>query len=336
MSAIVVEELSKSYRVSEKQPGFAGAVRHFFRREHRTVQAVRDVSFRIEPGEFVGFLGANGAGKTTTLKMLTGLLRPSSGKVEVAGHFPFARQRRFLERITLVMGQKQQLIWDLPALDSLRVNAAVYDVPSDVATARIRELAEMLDVQDKLKQPVRKLSLGERMKCELLAALLHHPEILLLDEPTLGLDVNAQDAIRRFLKEYNQRYGATVLLTSHYMADIVALCPRVLLMHRGRMMYDGSLSGLSERYAPHRQVRVELPLPVAATELAQYGEVESCEGRHAVLLVERQAITQIVARVLSELRPLDLSVTDPPIENVVGRLFSGSELHSAPGSGDPA
>jgi ABC-2 type transport system ATP-binding protein len=228
------------------------------------------------------------------------------------------------------MGQKQQLLWDLPALDSLRVNAAVYDVPSEVATKRIQQLAEMLELQDKLRQPVRKLSLGERMKCELLAALLHHPEILLLDEPTLGLDVNAQDAIRRFLKEYNQRYGATVLLTSHYMADIVALCPRVLLVHRGQLIYDGSLSGLTEQYAPYRQVRLELPEPVEAAQLRRYGEVESCVGRHAVLLVERAAITQSVERVLRELRPLDLSVTDPPIENVVGRLFSSTDPLQVP------
>src|ERR1041384_4362698 len=209
MADIRVEELSKSYRVAARAPGVAGALRHLVRREHKEIQAVRSVSFEVAPGEIVGFLGANGAGKTTTLKMLTGLIRPSSGQATVAGQVPFERKRAFLESITLVMGQKQQLIWDLPALDSLRVNAAVYDIAPREASTRTAELAEMLDVAEQLNQPVRKLSLGERMKCELLAALLHRPKILMLDEPTLGLDVNAQDAMRRFLREYNREFGAT-------------------------------------------------------------------------------------------------------------------------------
>src|SRR4051794_37972454 len=272
MAAISVRELSKSYRVAVKQPGLRGALRHLLRREQREIQAVRAVSFEVAPGEIVGFLGANGAGKTTTLKMLTGLIRPSAGQAMVAGQVPFERKRAFLESITLVMGQKQQLLWDLPALDSLKVNAAVYEIAPHEASRRIAELAEMLDVQEQLAQPVRKLSLGERMKCELLAALLHRPKILLLDEPTLGLDVNAQDAMRRFLREYNREFGATVLLTSHYMADIVALCPRVLLIHDGRLIYDGSLAGLVERFAPYRQVRLELAAPAERELLEHFGE----------------------------------------------------------------
>jgi ABC-2 type transport system ATP-binding protein len=321
MAAIAVDGLGKTYRVAEKEPGVLGTLRHFVHRRQREVRAVHDVSFKVEPGEIVGFLGANGAGKTTTLKMLTGLLRPSAGKAEVLGHEPFARSRAFLEQITLVMGQKQQLMWDLPALDSLRVNAAVYDVPEDEARRRIAELSELLGIGRELSQPVRKLSLGERMKCELMAALLHQPRLLLLDEPTLGLDVNAQDAIRRFLAEYNQRHGATVLLTSHYMQDIVALCPRVILIHEGRLIYDGSLSGLIERFAPYRQVKVELSQPESAEALARFGSVESVEGRSAVLIVDRAELTRTVERLLLELKPLDLAITDPPVEQVVGRLF---------------
>ncbi|HEX2735229.1 MAG TPA: ATP-binding cassette domain-containing protein [Polyangiaceae bacterium] len=322
---IMARALCKSYRVAAKEPGVAGALRHFFRREYKDVEAVKGVSFEIERGEFVGFLGANGAGKTTTLKMLTGLLLPSSGELRVSGHFPFDRRSDFLKRITLVMGQKQQLMWDLPALDSLRVNAAVYDLPKLQAERRIAELAEMLEIESKLTLPVRKLSLGERMKCELLAALLHEPEVLMLDEPTLGLDVNAQDSIRRFLKDYNQTRRATVLLTSHYMADIVALCPRVLLIHEGRLVYDGSLEALTERVAPYRQLRLELPELVSRERLATYAEVELLEGRKVVLSVDRAQVTNVVARVLAELKPLDLGVTDPPIEQVIGRVFAGQK-----------
>jgi ABC-2 type transport system ATP-binding protein len=321
MPDIRVVDLCKSYSIAVKGPGFGGAVRHLFRREHREIRAVQSVSFDVEPGEVVGFLGANGAGKTTTLKMLTGLIRPTSGQAAVLGEVPFERKRKFLESITLVMGQKQQLLWDLPAIDSLQVNAAVYDIAPPEAALRIARLAQLLDVDEQLRQPVRKLSLGERMKCELLAALLHRPRILLLDEPTLGLDVNAQEAIRRFLREYNREFGATVLLTSHYMADIVALCPRVLLIHEGRLIYDGSLSGLVERFAPYRQVRLDLAEPLAREALARFGEVETLDGLRAVLIVERARLTETVARVLAELKPRDLAVSDPPVEQVVGRLF---------------
>jgi viologen exporter family transport system ATP-binding protein len=321
MPDIQVVDLCKSYRVAVKGAGIGGALRHLVRREHREVRAVQSVSFDVEPGEVVGFLGANGAGKTTTLKMLTGLIRPTSGRALVAGEVPFDRKRHFLQNITLVMGQKQQLIWDLPALDSLKVNAAVYDIPAPEAEARIARLAALLDVAEQLRQPVRKLSLGERMKCELLAALLHQPKILMLDEPTLGLDVNAQDAMRRFLREYNREFGATVLLTSHYMADIVALCPRVLLIHEGRLIYDGSLSGLVERFAPYRQVRLDLAEPLERAVLERFGEVEALDGLRAVLIVERSRLTETVARVLAELKPRDLAVSDPPVEQVVGRLF---------------
>ncbi|MEM6459562.1 MAG: ATP-binding cassette domain-containing protein, partial [Planctomycetota bacterium] len=258
MSAVCVENLRKTYRVADKQPGVVGTLRHFVKRKHREIEAVRGVSFAIEPGEIVGFLGPNGAGKTTAIKMLTGLIHPTSGGVRVLGHEPFRRRAEFLRQITLVLGNKQQLLWDLPAMDSLRVNAAVYAIPEDEAHRRIAGFAEMLELDKELTQPVRKLSLGQRMKCELIAALLHHPKVLFLDEPTLGLDVNAQTAVRRFLREYNRENGASVLLTSHYMADITALCERVVVIHEGRVLYDGTLDGVVQRFAPLREVRLEL------------------------------------------------------------------------------
>ncbi|MBD2301005.1 MULTISPECIES: ATP-binding cassette domain-containing protein [Nostocales] len=321
MPHIFVENLSKSYPVAIKEPGLAGTITHFFRRTYRSIQAVENVSFEITPGEVVGFLGPNGAGKTTTLKMLTGLIHPSSGTVRVAGHIPFLRQEAFLQKITLVMGQKQQLIWDLPAIDSLKINAAVYDISDQEFSHRLRELTEMLNLQGKLTQPVRKLSLGERMKAELLAALLHRPQVLFLDEPTLGLDVNAQVAVRDFLRDYNQRYQATVLLTSHYMADITALCQRVLLIHQGKLMYDGSLDGLLERFAPYREVHVELAQPLSREKLKSYGDVQSVDGRAVCFMVEQPALTRTVSQILSELEVIDLEVKEPPIEEVIGKVF---------------
>jgi ABC-2 type transport system ATP-binding protein len=350
MSIITVENLSKTYPVAVKEPGLRGTFTHFFRRTYRDVKAVQDVSFQIQPGEVVGFLGPNGAGKTTTLKMLTGLIHPSSGRINVAGHIPFRREPSFLKKITLVMGQKQQLIWDLPALDSLKINAAVYGISDKEFRGRVGELVEMLSLDNKLTQPVRKLSLGERMKAELLAALLHRPSVLFLDEPTLGLDVNAQVAVREFLREYNQRYQATVLLTSHYMADITALCQRVLLIYAGTLIYDGSLEGLLEQFAPYREVKVELKESLtegggrkaedrgrraedgggrsrtlcaeeSLTKLQTYGEVGSVEGCVVRFLIHREDLTQTVARILAELDVVDLTVTDPPVEEVIGRVF---------------
>lgn len=322
MAYIHVSQLSKRYRVAAKASGMGGTLRHFFQRQYRTVQAVETVSFDIEPGEVVGFLGPNGAGKTTTLKMLTGLIHPSAGEVSVGGHVPFQRKVDFLQTITLVMGQKQQLLWDLPALDSLRINAAIYGLSDKDFRDRVGELSAMLDLDGKLSQPVRKLSLGERMKAEMLAALLHRPQVLFLDEPTLGLDVNAQVAVRDFLRDYNQRYQATILLTSHYMADITALCRRVLLIHQGRLIYDGDLDGLLNRFAPYREVKVELADRSEADRLAHYGDLETLEGCTASLIVRRDALTQTVSRLLTDLDIQDLTVSDPPVEEVIGRVFA--------------
>ncbi|MEB3827719.1 ABC transporter ATP-binding protein [Phormidium sp. CCY1219] len=331
MSIIFTDQLSKIYPVPIKEPGLTGTLRHFFRRNYRQVEAVKSVSFAIESGEVVGFLGPNGAGKTTTLKMLTGLIHPSRGVVEVAGHVPYRRQEPFLQKITLVMGQKQQLIWDLPAIDSLRINGAVYGIPDKECRRRIGELSEMLSLQPQLKQPVRKLSLGQRMKAELMAALLHNPQVLFLDEPTLGLDVNAQAGVREFLREYNQHTGATILLTSHYMADITALCDRVILIYAGELIYDGRLAGLLDRFAPYREVQLELTHPVAdeaklRQQVSTYGEVESIEGQSLRLLVRRDSLTATVSQILAQLDILDLTVTDPPIEEVIGRVFQAGAI----------
>lgn len=326
MAAILVENLSKVYPVAIKEPGFQGTVAHFFRRQYRNVNAVQNVSFTIEPGEVVGFLGANGAGKTTTLKMLTGLIHPSSGTVRVAGQIPFRRKAAFLQKITLVMGQKQQLIWDLPALDSLRINAAVYGIDDRVFHQRVGELTEMLALEGKLTQPVRKLSLGERMKAELLAALIHQPQVLFLDEPTLGLDVNAQISVREFLRDYNQRYQATVLLTSHYMADITALCPRVLVIHQGSLIYDGSLEKLVDRFAPCREVMVELAHAYTPEKLAQYGDVQAIDHQMVRFRVSQETLTQTVGKILDDLEVLDLAVTEPPIEEVIGQVLAAGAV----------
>jgi ABC-2 type transport system ATP-binding protein len=321
MPIIVADCLSKVYPVAIKQPGMRGTLSHFFKRQNRLVTAVNNVSFEIQPGEIVGFLGPNGAGKTTTLKMLTGLIHPSSGRVRVADNIPFQRNKAFLEKITLVMGQKQQLLWDLPAMDSLRINAAVYGIDDRTFKRRVGELTEMLTLEDKLTQPVRKLSLGERMKAELLAALLHQPQVLFLDEPTLGLDVNAQVSVREFLQSYNERFDATILLTSHYMADITALCDRVLLIHQGQLIYDGALDGLLDHFAPYRQVKLELKQTFLEADLASYGEIESVTGREVCFMIHREDLTRTIAKLLAELPVSDLTITDPPIEEIIGRVF---------------
>jgi len=321
MPIIIAENLSKSYPVAIKDPGIRGTITHFFRRTYRNINAVQDVTFSIEPGEIVGFLGPNGAGKTTTLKMLTGLIHPSNGTVKIGGFIPFNRQEAFLQKITLVMGQKQQLIWDLPALDSLRINAAVYNISDKEFQRRVGELTEMLALEGKLTQPVRKLSLGERMKAELLAALLHRPQVLFLDEPTLGLDINAQVGVREFLREYNQLYQATILLTSHYMADITALCERVLLIHQGKLMYDGKLAGLLESFAPYREIYVELVQALPLEQLMFYGDVQMLEGKTVRFIVQQEAMTRTVSQILANLEVVDLTVTEPPVEEVIGRVF---------------
>ena len=321
-SAIVqAQGLSKTYRIAEKQPGLKGTFHHFLRRRYRDLEAVKGIHFAIEEGEMVGFLGPNGAGKTTTLKMLSGLIHPSGGELLVAGARPQRRQAGFLQDITLVMGNKQQLIWDLPPWDSIRVNAAVYGIPEGVMQRRVRELADLLELGEELHRPVRKLSLGQRMKAELLTSLLHEPRVLFLDEPTLGLDVTAQGRVRDFLATYNRRTGATILLTSHYMGDITALCERVLLIHEGSLFHDGPLDELTSRLAPHRQVRLELQHAQPREVFESFGTVESHQEHQVQLLVPRAQLTETVAALLGRFDVLDLEVSDPPIEDLMRSLF---------------
>ncbi len=336
-SAPIIEArgLGRTFQVPVKGDGLGGAVRHFFKRVTKDVVAVDDVSFTIAPGERVGFLGRNGAGKTTTLKMLSGLLLPTSGSVQVGGHVPFTKDHAFLRRIALVMGNKAQLMWDLPAKESLRLQASIFGLDDAVWQPQARVLTELLELGGLLDQPVRKLSLGERMKAELMVALLHQPEVLFLDEPTLGLDVNAQAAVRSFLKRYNEHTGATILLTSHYMADITALCSRVLVIHDGRLIFDGDLKRLTSRFAPEKRIELELSDAVTPADVARaiaaVAVDDRCasfrhtgtEGRLVRFAVDPVALAPTLQRLLSVLVPSDLSVTDPPIDDVIGRAISG-------------
>jgi ABC-2 type transport system ATP-binding protein len=321
---IEVANLRKYYEVHKKEPGLAGSLRAFVRRRYETVKAVDSISFRIAPGEMVGFLGPNGAGKTTTLKVLSGLLYPSGGEVSVNGFVPFERKPAFLKQITLVMGQKQQLFWDLPAIETFEVNKAIYEVPDQLYRRTLAELSDLLELGDLLKKQVRKLSLGERMKCELAAALLHQPRVLFLDEPTIGLDVTMQSRVRDFVAEYNRRYEATVLLTSHYMADVTALCRRVIVINQGRLLYDGNLQSLVEQVAPHKLIHLILSSPISPEQLAVYGQVQRCEGLEAELLVERSETTRIGARLLAEQPVADITIGEPPIEEIISEVFAGS------------
>ncbi len=326
---IQVQDLAKHYTVHEKEPGFRGSLRSFVRRQSKTVRAVDGVTFRIGAGEMVGFVGPNGAGKTTTLKMLSGLLHPTSGEVSVAGYTPKQRRAAFLKTITLVMGQKQQLIWDLPALDSFRVNQAIYEIEDDEYRETMREFTDILDLDGILKKQVRKLSLGERMKCELAAALLHRPKVLFLDEPTIGLDVNMQVRIREFVQEYNRRYDATIILTSHYMADVTALCDRIIVVDKGLLVFDGDLQALIDRASTNKIIKLELSRNIATEQLALYGQVQALDGRRAELLVPRGETSTTAARLLAELPIADVTIEDPPIEEVIGQVFAGKSPTAA-------
>ena len=319
-SAIHVSRLSKTYFVPEREAGLQAALKSLVRRKTRAVKAVDHISFDIAPGEVVGFLGPNGAGKTTTLKMLSGLLYPTDGEARVLGHVPSRREKEFLRQITLVMGNRNQLQWDIPALDSFDLNRAVYRLP-EIEYKRTRdEFVELLELKDLLQKPVRNLSLGERMKMEIVGALLHRPRVLFLDEPTIGLDVTMQKRIRNFVAEYNRRYGATVLLTSHYMADVVALCKRVIVIHHGQILYDGDLSGLVGSFSAYKTIGVTLE--DAAADLGAYGEVMGRDGGRVTLRVPKAETSRITAQLLADLAVDDLTIEDPPIEDVIERVFA--------------
>ena len=297
------------------------ALHSLVRRRFQAVTAVAGISFDVMPGEIVGFLGPNGAGKTTTLKMLSGLLYPTSGEVSVLGHIPWRREKAFLRQITLVMGQRNQLIWDIPAIDSFELNRAIYRIPSAEYRRTLDELTDLLELGPLLRKPVRNLSLGERMKCEIAAALLHRPRVLFLDEPTIGLDVTMQRRIRAFIAEYNRRYGATVLLTSHYMADVEALCRRVIVIHQGSLLYDGDLSALTQRFSTHKTIMVQLKEERTA-DLRAYGEVVAYNDGQVTLRVPKSETASITERLLADLPVADLTVEDPPIEEVIEHVFA--------------
>jgi len=319
---IEVDRLRKWYRVHRRAPGLAAALRSLFHRSYEDVKAVEDVSFSISAGERVGFLGPNGAGKTTTLKVLSGLLHPTEGRVTVAGFVPRERARGFLEQITLVMGQKQQLLWDLPPSETFLLNRAIYDIPRKQYDATVSELTELLDLAPLLGKPTRQLSLGERMKCELAVALLHRPKVLFLDEPTIGLDVSMQATVRGFVRAYNERFAATVLLTSHYMEDVAALCPRVMVIDKGRLIYDGGLSDLVRRVRPDKRMLLRLSRPVERRDLEALGSVIAHGDAEAIVQVSQDALQPAVARALSSLPLTDLTVEDPPLEEVMRDLFA--------------
>jgi ABC-2 type transport system ATP-binding protein len=323
MPVIEADGLTKTYRVFQKKPGLSGALLGLFHREYKEVHAVEDVRFTIEPGEMVAFLGPNGAGKTTTLKMLSGLLYPTRGKATVLGYTPWERPDEFRRRFSLVMGQKNQLWWDLPAADSFQLHREIYTLPRDRFERTLGELTELFDVGKLIRQPVRELSLGERMKMELIAALLHEPQLLLLDEPTIGLDVVAQATIQHCLREYNSARGTTMLLTSHYMRDVEALCSRVLVIAHGRLFYDGPLSGIIERFGNTKLLRLQFAGETVPAELDQFGTVQRT-GPIAELNVERSRVSAVLAAILEQHEILDISVQDPPLDKVIARVFEAS------------
>src|SRR5580698_6770573 len=325
MPAIEVNGLTKAFRTYKKQPGFAGAVKGLFRRQYEQTLAVNDVNFKIEPGELVGFLGPNGAGKTTTLKMLAGLLYPTGGSAKVLGYTPWERADGYRRQFALVLGQKNQLWWDLPARESLQLNAEIYGIPKKQFDATVGELTELLAVQHKLNVSVRELSLGERMKMELIASLLHQPRVLFLDEPTIGLDVVSQKTVREFIRRHNATQKTTILLTSHYMADIQALCERVIIIDHGKIFFDGKLSVIVDRFADFKLVTIqcEKANELSAEKLKSYGDVTEQTTAAVTLKVKRDRVIAVCKSLLDELPVTDIDIQEIPIEDVIRTIFSG-------------
>jgi ABC-2 type transport system ATP-binding protein len=326
MSAITVAQLGKTYVVPEREGGVRAALGALVRRRTREVQAVTRVSFTVEPGEIVGFLGPNGAGKTTTLKMLAGLLHPTSGTASVLGFVPWRREREYLGRMSLIMGQRNQLHWDIPVLDSYRLNQAIFRIPPHDFRTRLDELVDLLELEELLRKPVRNLSLGERMKCEIAGSLLHYPSVLFLDEPTIGLDVAMQRRIRSFVAEYNRTTGACVMLTSHYMADVEALCRRVIVIHQGRLLYDGDLTGLVQRFAAHKTITVELEEGAVLADPLPAGLVDGAEVERTAtgltIRVPKAETPAVAGRLLAALPVADLTIEEPPVDRVIEEVFT--------------
>jgi len=322
MATIEIQALTKSYRVYQKKEGLKAAVTGLFRREYRLVEAVRGIDLSVDQGEFVAFLGPNGAGKTTTLKLLSGVINPTAGTARVLGHVPWRRENAYRRRFALVMGQKNQLWWDLPAAESFRLHQHIYRIELKIFQQTLGELTELLEVGNLLSQPVRELSLGERMKMELIAALLHSPDVLFLDEPTIGLDVVAQHNIQVFLREYQERRKVTILLTSHYMKDVAALCRRVVIIATGKIIYDGSLGGIVDRFSSHKIISLELANGEIPTGFDRYGEVLSVEPPKIKLRVDRTLVPDVLGTLLAAHAIADVSVEDPPLEEVIAEMFS--------------
>jgi ABC-2 type transport system ATP-binding protein len=321
---IAVSALKKVYRVPERDPGVRAAALSLLRPRMREIEAVSGVSFSIAEGEIVGFLGPNGAGKTTTLKMLSGVLHPTRGTVDVLGHVPWRRERTYLRQIAMIMGNRNQLQWDLPASDSFELNRAIYKIPASRFLESRDELVALLDIGDLLRKPVRNLSLGERMKVEFAASLLHQPRVLFLDEPSIGLDVAMQKRVRQFIAEYNRRLGATVVLTSHYMADVEALCKRIILIHHGRLLFDGALSALQERFASTKTIRVVFDVGSGPVDLTSFGEVLAHDESGMRVRVPKAVVADVAAHLLSTHRVLDITIEDEPIEDVIDLAFTES------------
>ena len=327
---ITVKNLTKVYRVPERAPGLKASLRTLVKPQFRDVEAVIDINFSIDSGEMVALIGPNGAGKTTTLKMLSGLLFPTHGEAVVAGFTPWDRKPEYLKRISMVMGNRSAMNWDIPPFDSFRVLSKIYKVPPEQYQNTLDELIALLDMETLLKKPVRNLSLGERMKCELVAGLLYQPDVLFLDEPTLGLDIAMQRRLRIFLKKYNQEHKVTVILTSHYMADVSALCERVMLIHHGKLIFDGALQTLAEKLAPFKLAKLQFTTPPVdlAGFLAQFPNVEQLptDNGHFLLRIPRAEVSRVTASLLSSLPIADLSIEDPPIEAVIDQVYEEGKV----------
>lgn len=321
MSIIQIDQLTKSYRVYQKKEGLLESVRGLFHRDYKTIEAVRGITLRVEPGEFVAFLGPNGAGKTTTLKLLSGVIYPTSGTASVMGFVPWKRDMEYRRRFALVMGQKNQLWWDLPAQESFRLHQQIYAIDRTSFDSNLSELTSLLDVQKLLGRPVRELSLGERMKMELIAALLHSPDVLFLDEPTIGLDVIAQRNIQQFLKHYQEERQITILLTSHYMKDVSALCQRVVVIAQGILQYDGSLSGIIDSFSGSKVIQLQLGIEQAASGLERFGEILKTDMPRVSIRVPRSNVSRVLAEILNTYTVDDVGVEDPPLEEVIASLF---------------
>ncbi|MDP3988546.1 MAG: ABC transporter ATP-binding protein [Candidatus Levybacteria bacterium] len=321
MSAISVSHLSKYYKVYKKESGFLGSVKSLIWRKYETVKAVDNISFDIKEGELIGFIGPNGAGKTTTLKCLSGLLYPTGGKISVLEFKPQERKNDFLKQISLVMGQKNQLWWDLPAIETINLNKEIYDVDDKKYKEVLQELSKLLEVEDFLDIPVRKLSMGQRMKCELIAALVHSPKVLFLDEPTIGLDVVMQKKLREFIKDYNEKYKATIILTSHYMGDVEALCKRVIILNFGKILFDGGLTDLIRKYAPYKLISLVLEKNVDSKVFSKAGILKTFDFPFIVLKVPFKNSSNIVSKILKDFSVHDLNIEDPDIEDVIREIF---------------